>query len=660
MEKGGIAFLVVVVLFLISLSYLGSSQNYTVPTRLEAVYNNTPPVFHGPIPNQTWAWNTNLTNAFDLDDYFSHAGPLSYTASFVENITVVINSTTHQVSFYPDHNFTGVRQVRFNATDVYGESTLSDNVTLNVVFDNEPPQWGNVTMGNGTIYTGTTVSFFANWTDNFGLGSYFFSIDQGSGFVDQSAVSFSGIQNTSIFKTPITAAGGTTVRWKFTAYDASGNMNVTDIQSFTVTSLPTPPGGGTTPTTGTGGTGGAGAGTPSGGISAKKGKLTSDFTIDAESFKLEIKQGSRGTIATKVTNIGNTNLTFAVQILGLEMFTTTISDTNFSLGAGESKLINVDFLASLILAPEVYYGTFSVAAPNITKEVPIAIIVKPLETVLDLNVNVLDAYKNVRPGEIVSANFTLENLKDIQEKNIEFYYALLDFKGNVLDSRTENFVFSERSINFEKNLTVPTGIEKGDYMFFGRVVSNKDVSLDADIFKVGEKFSALAFLKANLLFLFLILLALIAAILMVRHYRSKEKLRLLNLYLMVTEMNKLMKEGKTDEAIDLYIRIKAAYGLPVSKTAIENTDQLKKEMQKLYQGLEEKIEAGRREAQKTEQAKEAKPDETKKEVSKEEKKSDEAEVKPTETKTQEVKISEPEKETEKEKTKTEEVKNEKK
>jgi len=71
MRKRGIAFLVVVSLFLVVLFSLSLSgaQNSTVQTNMTVIYNNSLPYLSQDIPNQTWPMNTNLTNAFDLDDY---------------------------------------------------------------------------------------------------------------------------------------------------------------------------------------------------------------------------------------------------------------------------------------------------------------------------------------------------------------------------------------------------------------------------------------------------------------------------------------------------------------------------------------------------------------------------------------------------------------
>jgi hypothetical protein len=100
--------------------------------------NVTPPVNHPPsltasIPNQTWPMNTNNTNAFDLDNYFTDidADNLTYAYMPVANITVVINSTTNIVSFIPNINWTGARNITFYANDSIN-TTPSNLVRLTV------------------------------------------------------------------------------------------------------------------------------------------------------------------------------------------------------------------------------------------------------------------------------------------------------------------------------------------------------------------------------------------------------------------------------------------------------------------------------------------------------------------------------------------------
>ncbi len=86
------------------------------------------------IPSQAWAENTSNNNAFDLDNYFSDAENNTLTFGYTGNvnITVSINSTTHEVSFSQPAGWTGIEYVKFYANDG-NSTTYSNNVTL-VVF----------------------------------------------------------------------------------------------------------------------------------------------------------------------------------------------------------------------------------------------------------------------------------------------------------------------------------------------------------------------------------------------------------------------------------------------------------------------------------------------------------------------------------------------
>ncbi|GEM_PF-1435669 len=581
-EKKKVMRLLLIAVCLSSFSFFLHTQFVnaeSVRTELSIALENVPPVLIKPIPDQIWAVNTNLTNAFDLDDYFIDNETLTYSVSSANGITITINETTNQVSFYPDYNFEGNRTVVFTAFDPF-TSTDSNSVTLNVTEDNEAPTWSSLTKDQNQIVQNLVVAFSAIWKDNIGLSSYIFSIKQEGGWINQSASAFSGTQNTSSYSIQISAPGGTTVFWRFYGFDTSGNMNSTSIQNFTVSQSPAPPA----------------SEEDSEDISddeevaatSKAGSTkVTDFEVGpSESFKLDIKQGSAGRITIKITNIGNTDLEFNISTYGLKEFEHLISDTRFNLSGGEYKSIAIEFTSDKRIPPDIYYGGIKIIGNKMIRKMPVVIAVKALETDLKLDVNISEKYKKVKPGQIVRANITLENLKDIEERNASIYYAIMDFKGKVIDSGFEEFRLYERVVYFERELEIPKKIRKGEYIFFARVVSEKDIAIDSEVFEIGEKFSVSGFVRANLILLIILLSSLIMASFMVKHYKNKERIRLLNLYLMINEMNELIKEGKLDEAIEIYIRIKSAYGEPISKTAIENKEELKKEMKKLSQTLD--------------------------------------------------------------------------
>ena len=109
------------------------------------------------------------------------------------------------------------------------------------VKDLKAPQWSNPNTNKTRIYQNDYVKFTANWTDDVALAGYIFSTNQTGYWMNSSFVSFSGTSNTSESTTQITAPAGTTVQWRFYANDTSDNWNVTEIQSFVVSSLAPPP-----------------------------------------------------------------------------------------------------------------------------------------------------------------------------------------------------------------------------------------------------------------------------------------------------------------------------------------------------------------------------------------------------------------------------------
>lgn len=111
-------------------------NNNTIIASKEVIINETiinhAPIFSGIIPNQTWYKNTNLTDAFNLTDYFSDPDndPLIYFHTYIDNISVSINDGS--VTFVPDKDFIGIRYLQFIANDSIN-ITYSNNLTLSVI-----------------------------------------------------------------------------------------------------------------------------------------------------------------------------------------------------------------------------------------------------------------------------------------------------------------------------------------------------------------------------------------------------------------------------------------------------------------------------------------------------------------------------------------------
>ena len=578
MIKGVLAKAIFIVFFLIIFIQSVCSLNQSGSVVSEIEVPNSPPYLLKPIPNQSWAAGTYLINAFDLDDYFfdPEGYSLNYSYSDVDNITVEIDSSNN-VSFYPDLNFTGIRSIVFYASD--GEHNASSNIVyLNVGVDNEPPQWSSPQKSKSTIYQNSYVNFTTTWTDNFGLKSYVFSINQGS-WVNYSGT-FSGLVNVSEYRIQISAPAGSVVRWMFCAYDTSDNLNCTDVQNFSVSARPVP----TPPSGGAGGQSYTGE-EYGGALGFLTKKKTKKFSVNVNSFKVFLKQGATTTRVLEITNIGNTNLSFNLSINGLEDFV-VLSDYNFTILPGEKKKIIVDFNIPEDVFPGQYFGEIVVNSSEVVK-IPVVLTINCLDLEFEVNVSIPEKYKRVKPGSLIKANIKIKSLKDISDTNLTLYIALKDFYGNIYDSSRENFLFSS-SLDLERNLSIPKNVRAGEYLFYARVSNDKTMVIDCDFFEVGTRLRFAAFLKSSFVFVLILFLSFFAIILVARYRREKEKERILNLYIMLNELKKLIAEGRFDEAAELYIRIKTLYKEPPPRSILENKEELKNEIKKLADQLSEK------------------------------------------------------------------------
>jgi hypothetical protein len=528
---------VFVILFLTTLVLFSFDIAGSVELETSMNISNGAPELIKPIPNQSWALNDHINNAFDLDSYFDdpNGDPLSYTFTPVQNIIISIDNTTHAVSFSSDLNFAGTRSVWFIASD--GSLTgTSNEVGLTVGMDTIPPQWSSPSKSKNVIYQSDFVNFTAHWTDNVQLKSQIFAVDQGGGWVNQTPILFSGTGNTSTGRVQISAAAGTIVYWMFFAYDTSGNLNYTSIQSFNVSTRSTPSqpppaeggGGG-----GTGGEGGEAEETPSagGGASPTTTEKKISFLINPETLKVSLKQGETKTKVIKVTNTGSVSLNISISVGSIEQYT-TLAYSHLELAPGASKDLAVDFTAQEDAVAEEYFGKIRFNATNgkdsEVKEASVALDINEVALDFEIKVIVQEKYKIAKQGSKVKANITINNLKDNTPGNAVLYIALKDFDGNIYDSNSLEVDLSS-PIKVEKELTAPKEAKEGEYIFYGRVSKEKKIAIDSDTFQIGLRLKIAAFLKSTFIFILIGFLAFIIAILMAKRRKNREKERILGL-----------------------------------------------------------------------------------------------------------------------------------
>ena len=121
---------------------------------------NRPIIFNGSIANYSWNESTNITNAFNIYNRFidydrlqcagANKDNLTFNVTGNSNITVDINTTTGNVSFYSPKYWQGIENITINASDGYS-STLSNTFELIVNGTPNPPVMENVSNQSATV-----------------------------------------------------------------------------------------------------------------------------------------------------------------------------------------------------------------------------------------------------------------------------------------------------------------------------------------------------------------------------------------------------------------------------------------------------------------------------------------------------------------------------
>jgi hypothetical protein len=131
--------------------------------------DDLPPVFSGPLADQTWDEDTSLTGAFDLDDVFTDptGDGLTYSVTAADtprsDFIITINGDA-TVDFSSTENFSGADTVTFRATNAVGSADSNSlALTVNPVNDPPEPPVSGFSPGDGDQTSDTTPQI--SWDD---------------------------------------------------------------------------------------------------------------------------------------------------------------------------------------------------------------------------------------------------------------------------------------------------------------------------------------------------------------------------------------------------------------------------------------------------------------------------------------------------------------
>jgi len=222
----------------------------------------------------------------------------------------------------------------------------------------------------------------------------------------------------------------------------------------------------TTVDAGTGGGGGAGAALPD------------DFSIDENSFNINIIVEDIKTREFKIKNLWNKTFNVEVTVEGLENF--ILIEDNILLEPFEERTVQFK-----IASPDeigVYPGKIILKSTRTRKEILVAVNTQSKETLFDVSVTVLEEI--LEKGDDLRAQVTLI---PVGEKGVDVSvkYLIKDFKGNVYFENSETF-YVDGQMSFVKEFKI-NNLDFEDYVLGVEMTYIGGFATASSQFKVVEQ-----------------------------------------------------------------------------------------------------------------------------------------------------------------------------
>jgi len=256
-----------------------------------------------------------------------------------------------------------------------------------------------------------------------------------------------------------------------TEIDYTGGTLIFNVTQFTTYSAEETPS--TPPTQQPSGGGGGGTAVVS----------TSALNVNPENIQVKLNQGEKDVKNIILTNDGKENLTVSIENPKLKDFI-KISETNFMLEAGETKVIVLEIMINEDSIPDLYIGNLIINTKGIKKEISIVIEIESKTPLFDVNLKIPEKYLYVSPGEEVSGEISLYNLAGTGKVDVLVEYTILNKNGDEILHEQETIAV-ETSTSFVRSFKLPEGVGSGKYFLYVKTTYNGLVASASSQFNVG-------------------------------------------------------------------------------------------------------------------------------------------------------------------------------
>ena len=237
---------------------------------------------------------------------------------------------------------------------------------------------------------------------------------------------------------------------------------------------------------------GAGAAAPSGAPSAAGAggggavipkPAEKDFSLSESAVKAELTLGEEKSETMTISNTGEAALYFSLSVDGEIKEFLTLSDSSFSLGEGESKIISLDFTAKRVGS---FVGQVIVKGDGIEKSILISIGVESEISLFDVKLDIPQEFKKVLPGDILKAQITLLNIGTPKLLDVIITYFIKDLSGNIVYQASETLAV-EAQKSFVKDFPINKDLRLGSYVAIIELRYANSFAVSSDFFEIVEE-----------------------------------------------------------------------------------------------------------------------------------------------------------------------------
>lgn len=187
----------------------------------------------------------------------------------------------------------------------------------------------------------------------------------------------------------------------------------------------------------------------------------------------------------------------------------SLSETRFTLQAGQTRTIDISIQnAERVNTFEIYVRTSSSEAT-----IPVVVEYEDIDYIFNALVKINQTTKRVEAGDKIVSAIDIFDLEDIGTQRVDVDYIILDQKTEVVLSETEEVLVSNRNIA-EKNFTLPSYLDEGDYVLATVLTFNSRISTATDTFIIENGGPSILSIASTAIIV-LIILAMILLYLMV-------------------------------------------------------------------------------------------------------------------------------------------------